>query len=147
MARGGRRLRPAQQARRVPLGADHRVIAEARLAARTHPLRLEGDAPNGDSRYIAGVPNEKLRWAAAASKRALAQVKVGDVVRLRRIESPETQVTLRVERVNSKRSTALTGTVIDASPEAFDLHFDLARGFYSFFWEPVPSAEDLSQAA
>jgi hypothetical protein len=122
--------------RRVPVGADHREIAEARLAARERPLRS-----------ARGVLNDEGRWAAAASHRALRECKIGDTVRLQLIETPSVQVTLRVERVSSRRSTALTGAVLDATREAVDLQFDLARGFYSYHWELVPVVEELAKAA
>jgi hypothetical protein len=122
--------------RRVPLGSDHRVIAEARLAARERPLRS-----------TRGILNDDGRWAAAESHRNFRNCNPGDVLRLRLIETPSAQVTLRVGRVSSGRSTALTGTVIDASTEAIDLQFDLARGFYSFHWELVPVSEEAAAAA
>ena len=122
--------------RRVPLGADHRDIAEARLAARERLLRSGR-----------GALLDEGRWAAAASHRALRECTVGDVIRLRLIETPSVQVTLRVERVSSRRSTALTGTVLDATRGAVDLQFDLARGFYSYQWEPVPAVEEVRNAA
>lgn len=91
--------------------------------------------------------NDKGRWAAAASHRALRECKPGYVIELRLIEAPLVQVTLHIERVTSRRSTALTGTVLEASPEAIDLQFDLARGFYSYHWEPVPPGEQVQKAA
>jgi hypothetical protein len=93
------------------------------------------------------VLNDQGRWAAAASHRALSKCKAGDVVRLRLIETPSVQVTLRVDRTSSRRSTALTGTVLDATFEAVDLQFDLARGFYSYHWEPMRAADGIRRAA
>jgi hypothetical protein len=134
----GRRGSKSHQSlnRRVPLGANHRDIAEARLAARERPLRS-----------TRGVLNDEGRWAAAASHRTLREHKAGDVIRLQLIETPSVQVTLRVARVSSRRSTALTGTVIDANREAIDLQFDLARGFYSYHWQLVPVIEEVTKAA
>jgi hypothetical protein len=37
--------------------------------------------------------------------------------------------------------------VIDATLGATDLQFDLARGFYSYHWELVGMAEEVTKAA
>jgi len=122
--------------RRVPLGTDHRLIAEARLAARERPLRS-----------TRGVLNDEGRWAAAESHRILRQCAADDVVRIRLIETPSARVTLKVERVSSGKSTSLTGRVLEATQLAVDLQFDLARAFHSYHWELVPVVEEVRQAA
>lgn len=111
---------------RTRVWRDDLALVDARLAARTKPLRTER-----------GVLTDQGRWAAAASHRALGAIaRVGHAIQLQMIEAPLIRVTVLVERVAVQRSTVITGEVIEASNEAIKLEYDLGRTFPSYFWEP-----------
>jgi hypothetical protein len=116
---------------RTRIWCDDVALAEARLAARTRPLRSER-----------GVLTDHGRWAAAASRNALTvAARVGRTIRLQLIEAPSIQVTVLVERIAIRRSTVITGEAVDASANAIALEYDLSRTFPSFFWEPARQLE------